>query len=231
MPKPTPVDQLQSALQGILPVAVGGGVDLAAAEAEPFQYVEEGQHLGSAVVARRNEFICGRRCARAALAQIEHAPVALPVDESGLPIWPTGYVGSISHSRGLCCAVAAAEDEVIALGLDIEKTTRLSPRAMARIVHPLEADCVGDSQALGSLLFSAKEAFYKAQFPTWGAQPNFKDLALQIHTDPEQLSVLEIAPNLPRSLREATLRMEFRYQFFGDYVVTLCWLNSEFRSQ
>lgn len=215
----------------MLPVGVGYGVDLASSEAEPFEYTEEGHHLASAVVARRNEFISGRRCARAALANVGHAPVAIPTDADGLPTWPTGAIGSISHSRGFCCAVAAPADDVLGLGVDLEKTTRLSARAMERVVHPLEANTVGEDQALGSLLFSAKEAFYKAQFPIWGALANFKDLALRIHTDTQQLSVLEIASHLPEPLREATFRMEFRYQFFGDYVVTLCWLASEARSQ
>lgn len=225
MPKLTPVDQLQFALPGILPAKIGCGVDLALTEAEAFQYVEEGQHLARAVVARRNEFICGRRCARAALAQVGQAACALPTDANGLPIWPNDYVGSISHSRGLCCAVAATKEVVTGLGVDIEKTTRLSAPAMKRVVHPLEADCVGDDQALGSLLFSAKEAFFKAQFPVWRAQPNFQDLALQIHADTQHLSVLKMASHLPTNLSEATIRMVFRYQFFGDYVVTMCWLR------
>ena len=219
------INELQTALQALLPVAVGCGVQQVASEAAAFQYEEEGSHLANAVLARRNEFISGRRCARTALAHIGQASCALPADPDGLPIWPSATMGSITHSRGLCCAVAASADKMVYLGIDLEKTTRLSARAMERVVHPLEAATVGEDQALGSLLFSAKEAFYKAQFPVWGAQPNFKDLALQIHSNTQQLSVLKIASNLPIQLRDATHRMEFRYQFVGDYVVTLCWLE------
>jgi 4'-phosphopantetheinyl transferase EntD len=219
------MNELQSALQGIVPAEIVAAVAIAADKAECFEYVEEGQHLVNAVVARRNEFIAGRRCARAALSGIAQAPCALSADEGGIPRWPENTVGSISHSRGLCCAVAATADAVTCVGLDLEKTTRLSPRAMERVVHPLEASFVGEDQAKGSLLFSAKEAFFKAQFPKWGAQPNFKDLALQIDTVSEQMSVGEIAPHLPEVLREAAVRMQFRYRFLGDYVVTLCWLN------
>ncbi|KRP37899.1 MAG: hypothetical protein ABS34_00530 [Opitutaceae bacterium BACL24 MAG-120322-bin51] len=219
------INELQTALRALLPVAVGCGVQQAAGAAEAFQYKEEGQHMANAGLARRNEFISGRRCARLALAHIGQASCALPTDADGLPIWPVATIGSITHSRGLCCAVAAFADEVMYLGVDLEKTNRLSARAMERVVHPLEAATVGEDQALGSLLFSAKEAFFKAQFPVWSAQPNFKDIALQIHADTQQLSVLKIASNLPAQLRDATHRMEFRYQFFGDYVVTLCWLK------
>ena len=219
------INELQSALQALLPVKVGCEVQQVASEAEAFQYAEEGSHLANAAIARRNEFISGRRCARIALAHIGQASCALPADLDGLPIWPSATMGSITHSRGLCCAVAASADKMMHLGIDLEKTTRLSARAMERVVHPLEEATVGEDQALGSLLFSAKEAFYKAQFPAWGAQPNFKDLALQIHSNTQQLSVLKIASNLPIQLRDATHRMKFRYQFVGDYVVTLCWLE------
>ena len=219
------INELQSALQALLPVKVGCAVQQVASEAEAFQYAEEGSHLANAAIARRNEFISGRRCARIALAHIGQASCALPADLDGLPIWPSATMGSITHSRGLCCAVAASADKMMHLGIDLEKTTRLSARAMERVVHPLEEATVGEDQALGSLLFSAKEAFYKAQFPVWGAQPNFKDLALQIHSNTQQLSVLKIASNLPIQLRDATHRMKFRYQFVGDYVVTLCWLE------
>ena len=219
------INELQSALQALLPVKVGCAVQQVASEAEAFQYAEEGSHLANAVLARRNEFISGRRCARTALAHIGQASCALPADPDGLPIWPSATMGSITHSRGLCCAVAASADKMMHLGIDLEKTTRLSARAMERVVHPLEEATVGEDQALASLLFSAKEAFYKAQFPAWGAQPNFKDLALQIHSNTQQLSVLKIASNLPIQLRDATHRMKFRYQFVGDYVVTLCWLE------
>jgi len=219
------INELQSALQALLPVKVGCAVQQVASEAEAFQYAEEGSHLANAAIARRNEFISGRRCARIALAHIGQASCALPADSDGLPIWPSATMGSITHSRGLCCAVAASADKMMHLGIDLEKTTRLSARAMERVVHPLEEATVGEDQALGSLLFSAKEAFYKAQFPAWGAQPNFKDLALQIHSNTQQLSVLKIASNLPIQLRDATHRMKFRYQFVGDYVVTLCWLE------
>jgi 4'-phosphopantetheinyl transferase EntD len=219
------INELQSALQALLPVKVGCAVQQVASEAEAFQYAEEGSHLANAAIARRNEFISGRRCARIALAHIGQAACALPADSDGLPIWPSATMGSITHSRGLCCAVAASADKMMHLGIDLEKTTRLSARAMERVVHPLEEATVGEDQALGSLLFSAKEAFYKAQFPAWGAQPNFKDLALQIHSNTQQLSVLKIASNLPIQLRDATHRMKFRYQFVGDYVVTLCWLE------
>lgn len=225
MPELTTSSKLQSALAALIPDGVAAASGFAAIEPGAFDYREEGEPLATAVVARRNEFICGRQCARTALAQVGFTPCALPPDADGLPMWPRGSIASISHSRGLCCAVAAPVGSILSLGLDLEKTTRLSPRAMARVLHPLELNAVGGDQVIGSLLFSAKEAFFKAQFPHWRAQPNFKDLALQFDVSSKQMSIREIAPHLPAGLREAASQIAFRYHFFGDYVVTLCWLN------
>lgn len=220
----TAINELNAAVQALLPAGVCASADVASAVAEPFEFPEEGQHLANAVVARRNEFIAGRRCARAALTALGHVPDALPKDADGLPLWPDGFVGSISHSRGLCCALAARAEAMTCIGLDLEKTTRLSPRAMERVAHPAEADFAGEDLAAGSLLFSAKEAFFKAQFPVWRAQPNFKDLAFQVDPSSQQMTVLKIADHLPVALKHAAKRMQFRYRFFGDYVVTLCWM-------
>ncbi len=225
VPNINQTNELQVALQTLLPVSASCGVQQVASEAEAFEYEEEGRHLANSVIKRRNEFISGRRCARMALNHIGQVSCALPTDSNGLPVWPSATIGSITHSRGLCCAVAASAEKMIYLGIDLEKTNRLSPRAMERVVHPLESAVIGDDQALASLLFSAKEAYFKAQFPIWGAQPNFKDIALQIEPDTQQLSVLEISMNLPAQLREVTLRMKFSYKFVRDYVVTLCWLE------
>jgi 4'-phosphopantetheinyl transferase EntD len=219
------MDQLHVALLEMLPTGVTASVGRVSDQDRAFQYSHEAQHLANASLARRNEFIAGRHCARAALAQLGHQPCAMPADADGLPIWPSGTLGSISHSRGLCCAVAAFATDHASLGVDVEKTNRLSPAAMARVLHPFEANEIGNDQVLGSLLFSAKEAFFKNQYQVWKAQPSFKDLALKIHTESQHLSVQEIAAHLSKPLRDATLRMQFRYQFLSDYVITLCWLD------
>ena len=217
---------LQVSLEEMLPVGVGSCVDRIKDGNESFEYPEEGKHLSKAVLKRRNEFITGRRCARAALERIGVESCALAPDENRVPKWPTGIVGSISHSGGLCCAVAAHSVKMAYLGVDVETTTRISCGVIKRVVHPLEANFVGDDQARGSLIFSAKESFFKAQFPTWKAWPNFDDLAFHVDTSIGQLKVIEIATHLPPGLRAAVEGMQFHYAFFNNYVLTLCWLDN-----
>ena len=217
--------QLRLALHAILPSAVAAAVDQAADAPEPFQYREEGQHLANAVLKRRNEFIAGRRSARAALADVGIAAGALLPDIDRMPVWPPGSIGSISHSCGLCCAVAASRDAFRGVGIDLEKTTRMRASVMERVLHPLEAAYVADDLSLASLIFSAKEAFFKTQFPIWRAQPEFEDVALQLEESAQKLSIVKIASHLPQELCVATQALQFRYQFFDDYVVTVCWLT------
>jgi 4'-phosphopantetheinyl transferase EntD len=219
------VKRLQLSLNRLLPSGAGAFADKIADNEKAFEYPKELKHLTKAVPRRRNEFIAGRRCARAALARIGVEPCKLTPDENRAPRWPVGVVGSISHSIGLCCAVTAHSDEIACLGVDLETTTRMSPGVVKRVTHPLEADYVGGDQVLGSLIFSAKEAFFKAQFATWKAWPNFNDLAFHVDTSTSQLKVISVADHLLPGLRSAALDMQYRYTFFDNYVLTLCWLK------
>ena len=221
------VQQLQSTLDQLLPSAIKAATGEIANEEDTFDYPKEGKHLKKAVRIRRNEFITGRRCARIALGKFGVSSQALPPDENRIPRWPIGFIASISHCRGVCCAIAASKKAINGLGIDLEQTTRMSNGVMQRIIHPLEAEFAGMDQQYCSLLFSAKEAFFKTQFPIWGAWPDFKDLALQADTSTGQLKVTEIAAHLPESLQfAAKSKICFRYAFVDKYVVTLSWLEN-----
>ena len=219
------VSQLQNLLDRLIPSGASAVARGIADQEEAFEYPEERQHLSKAVLKRRNEFIAGRHCARTALSKMGVIPGALPPDKTRAPQWPEGVIGSISHTVGHCCAIVAYRNAITCLGVDLEMTTRISPGVINHVVHPLEADFVGVDQARGSLIFSAKEAFFKAQFPTWAAWPNFKDLVLQADLSAGRLKVVQAAPNLPASLRSAALKMQFRYAFTGNYVLVVCWLQ------
>ena len=220
------VKNLRYTLDRMIPSEVEAFADLIDDQEESSKYPEEHETLANAVRKRRNEFIAGRRCARAALAKISVKPCALVPDENRVPQWPKGVVGSISHSVDLCCAVVARVDKTACLGVDLETTKRISNGVIQRVSHPLETKFVGNDQKRGSLIFSAKEAFFKAQFPVLGIWPNFSDLAFQADgTSSGRLEVIHVAPHLPKGLQIVAKRMRFCYAFLNDYVITLCWLN------
>ena len=197
----------------MLPPEIKSAADQITDEDDLFDYPEEGQHLKKAVIIRRNEFITGRRCARMALAQLGVSPQALPPDENRIPKWPDGFVASISHCKGMCCAIAAPKKTTSGLGIDIEQTTRMRKGLIKRVVHPIEAKFANMNQQFCCLLFSAKEAFFKTQFPIWGVWPNFEDLAFQADISTGQLKVAKLAAHLPESLRSAASKMCFRHAF------------------
>src|SRR5690242_5958922 len=88
-------------------------------------FAEEAAAVAGAVAARRAEFAAGRSAARRALAELGIGPVALPVGERRMPVWPTGIVGSITHCVGLAAAAVAWADDLAALGIDVEPAIAL----------------------------------------------------------------------------------------------------------
>ncbi|MET7311726.1 4'-phosphopantetheinyl transferase superfamily protein [Streptomyces sp. NPDC005571] len=133
-------------------------------------YSEEAVHVARAVLARRNEFVSGRHCARAALRELGIAPVPIPKGERGAPVWPSGVVGSITHCGGYRAAAVAHRSDVPVLGVDAEPNEPLPEGVLHRISLPQERVMLSTLPALPGiawdrLLFSAKESVYKAWFP------------------------------------------------------------------
>jgi 4'-phosphopantetheinyl transferase EntD len=108
----------------VLPVGLGfaGGLIADGCEAG---YPEEIQSIATAVPKRRREFLMGRRYARYALAQLGCPPCAIPFDGKRLPLWPAGYIGSITHSDRICVAIVGRVDAFRTLGVDLEPDTPL----------------------------------------------------------------------------------------------------------
>jgi enterobactin synthetase component D / holo-[acyl-carrier protein] synthase len=149
---------------------------VAAAEAgeddpEIVLFAEEKAIVEGAGETRQREFTTGRDCAHRALERLGMAPQPVLAGGRGEPIWPTGIVGSISHCRGYRgCAVARAED-LVALGIDAEPHAPLPEGLLDRVAGPEELARLEEltraepSVCWDRLLFSAKEAVYKAWYP------------------------------------------------------------------
>ncbi|HEV7807150.1 MAG TPA: 4'-phosphopantetheinyl transferase superfamily protein [Solirubrobacteraceae bacterium] len=146
-------------------------------------FAEERQSMGRAVDKRRREFITGRACARQALARLGFGPVAIASGERGEPLWPSGVVGSVTHCHGYrACAVARSE-HVLAVGIDAETDGPLPAGVREQVAFGRELTMMADRGAgvcLDKLLFSAKEAVYKAWFPLTGRWLGFEDVELAI---------------------------------------------------
>jgi 4'-phosphopantetheinyl transferase EntD len=151
-------------------------------------FPEEELALGRAVDKRRREFVTGRACAREALARLGLPPTAVGSGRHGEPLWPAGIVGSITHCDGYrACAVASAHT-LLTLGIDAERHAPLSDGVWQEVAHGQErALRVRNGVAaragvhLDAVLFSAKEAVYKAWFPLARRWLDFDDVELSIH--------------------------------------------------
>jgi len=147
---------------------------------------EERALVANAVPKRRHEFAAGRRCARSLLSQLGHPHFALLRNDDRTPRWPAGLVGSISHSDTLCVVALARSSHAAALGVDVEPDAALEAPLWPKICSKRELD-----GALGSLpdaergrvvrlLFSAKEATYKAVYPLVHKVFGFRAVEIQV---------------------------------------------------
>jgi 4'-phosphopantetheinyl transferase EntD len=131
------------------------------------------------------EFAAGRLCARRALANlgIFDFPIAVGPDRS--PRWPPGICGSISHTQGYCCAVAAPAHLVAGIGIDVELVGRVDAELDALVFTRTEADFLASLESrararAATVIFSAKEAFYKCQYPITQRWLDFTDVTVEL---------------------------------------------------
>jgi 4'-phosphopantetheinyl transferase EntD len=110
---------------------------------------------------------------------VPHAPI--PFDADGVPCWPTSIVGSISHKRGFCVAVSARSTQFASIGVDLERDA-LEPTLTDEICLPEEAAELGALRDSCdhplALVFSAKEAFFKCQYPITRRFLRWRDVAV-----------------------------------------------------
>jgi 4'-phosphopantetheinyl transferase EntD len=165
-----------------LPRPVGVGIRWLSETLPPLHPIEE-QALGPrAVEERRALFALGRASAREALRDLNaEEPVAIPKGSGGEPVWPEGIVGSITHTREVAVAVVSRRTEYAGLGVDVEDLGRgPSARAARLICRPSEMEWVNPEAGTErlALLFSAKEAVFKALYPIEGVWLGFADAEL-----------------------------------------------------
>ena len=149
-------------------------------------FAEEEVLVRRAVDKRRREFITGRACARAALEQLGLPAQAIPSDRDGAPRWPSGTVGSITHCEGYRACAVARKTELATIGIDAEPNGPLSPAVRRLIALPQEERWLDELTRVipqvswGRLLFSMKEAVFKAWWPLTGRGLAFQDVVISV---------------------------------------------------
>lgn len=82
-------------------------------------FLAEKEQVISAVPWRQADFIGGRWCAHRCLEQLGYIPKPILANSLGGPVWPVGFVGSITHESGICIAVAAQCSVLNGIGIDL----------------------------------------------------------------------------------------------------------------
>ncbi|HLH95876.1 MAG TPA: 4'-phosphopantetheinyl transferase superfamily protein [Xanthobacteraceae bacterium] len=144
-------------------------------------FPEEAAHIAKAVPKRRDEFSTGRVLARRALRAVGGPAIAIPAGAHWAPIWPTGFVGSITHST-LCAAAAVGRvEDFQGIGIDLEIISRVSMTFVPKIATVQETELLhASAEPIRhlALLYSAKESWFKCQYPLTGAYLGFKDVVI-----------------------------------------------------
>ncbi|WP_310618532.1 4'-phosphopantetheinyl transferase family protein [Flexibacterium corallicola] len=128
-------------------------------------------NLQRAVAKRRNEYLAGRLCAAHALNALVGKTPHVGTGEKREPLWPAGIIGSITHAGDAANAVVAHATSFDGVGIDREvlvergRAASLLPQiGTAQEMALLSSEL--DFASAFTLMFSAKEALYKAVFPT-----------------------------------------------------------------
>lgn len=142
--------------------------------------------VARAVIGRRTEFAAGRATAHAALTQLGVPVVDLLPGKAREPLWPPSVVGSITHCQGYAAAAVGHAHRYLSIGIDAEPDAPLPDEVGHAVLGGVERAMVSDMEherpgSWGRVVFSAKEAVYKAWFPVCRSWLGFDDVRIRLH--------------------------------------------------
>ena len=117
------------------------------------------------------------KCLADLVARVGLPAVVPPRLASGGREWPAGYIGSVSRQGTTVAAAIASTDRMTSVGIDVERQDGQGVPA----IHGLDAAeqpwSVSDAEGQ-VILFSVKEAVYKALHPILGQAIDFSEVAV-----------------------------------------------------
>ena len=174
------------------------GPDLAIAWA-PLQalsgdpYPDEWEDIASAAPNRQKEFVAGRQLVHTLSNQLGLPPAPLRRGDDRAPVWPSDRTGSLSHCDTLCVAAVGKRSAVQSVGVDVETIGRVEQKLWPTLFTEREANYFSSLAPAAvaletTLFFSAKEAFYKCQYPLTREWVGFQDVEIT-RTDQHSLAI------------------------------------------
>ncbi|MGW3436041.1 4'-phosphopantetheinyl transferase family protein [Streptomyces bacillaris] len=176
-------------IERLLPAHVSCAATREATVADGNLFPEEEELIARSVPKRRNDFATARACARRAMGKLGLEPVAVLHGKRGMPLWPEGIVGSLTHCEGYRAAALARAEDVLSLGIDAEPHAPLPDGVAELVVLPSERErfAAAGGEAGGihwdRLLFSAKESVFKTWYPLTLTELDFEEADLTFHRE------------------------------------------------
>jgi 4'-phosphopantetheinyl transferase EntD len=113
----------------------------------------------------------GRYCIAQALKQMGHAPIQVESHADRSPIWPSGWIGSLTHTDDFAMAAVGLTEQVGGIGIDAEDLSRST-----QIEKTTKSFASDDEIRIGLnaqipihlwsfIIFSAKESLFKCLYP------------------------------------------------------------------
>ena len=157
---------------------------------------------------RQSIFDMGRACAAELLAELgaRETSVAMAADRS--PVWPQGYVGSITHTDDLLGVAVARRKDFRSIGIDAEAiiqpetTVGIDDLCMSEKERSLRDSVDIDHRMFSSLCFSAKESFFKCLYPLTGVWFDFQDAEIASFDANLQLLQMRLLRDLDSGFRQ-----------------------------
>jgi 4'-phosphopantetheinyl transferase EntD len=217
--------QLSAVLGRLFPVTVVAAELTAEAPRSVLTAVEL-ESIGHCADKRIQDFTRGRACAHRVLRELGIADFSLLWGQKREPLWPDAITGSITHTAGFAAAVAARRSDIASLGIDCEVIESVDRELWSRICTPGEQARLArlpgaeqDRQA--ALIFAAKEAFYKCQFPISREWIGFEEVEIEPLDWPASEGRLRVIPLKALPVTAGWVAaLVGRFQFRDGWVIT-----------
>ena len=188
-------------------------------------YPEEERFTAQMVERRLQEFQHGRSCARLALSMLGQPPGPVGRGKHREPLWPAGFIGSISHAGDHAAAAVAATDLFLGIGLDMEFADPIEDCLIASICRPDEIGRVDDGEDIGyraKLLFSIKESIYKCVWPLIRQFVDFTEIEVRLVDDSDRY---EAIAHTAKCDAVPVDRLSGRYRRYGKLILASAYIS------
>lgn len=185
------------------------------------------ERLATAVDKRKAEFLAGRYCVQLALKSMGRGSGAtIDIGAKRAPLWPSGLIGSITHSKGFASAAVASTALLRGIGIDSERliAEKTADNVASHILTPAETYQANDSLVASArqyltLIFSAKESIFKCLYPQVQQYFDFRDAEVQLNPHKPGSFSFILRKQLSEEYHEGHIG-NGQYGIHGDFVHT-----------